>query len=96
MKTANNRNHDEENSAPAHVADCGRVRAAVWQSEGNGVRRYKITVSRSFKQEDGTWKRGRTFFAGELTAVVEVVARSQRWIERQEREASAQLQLAGT
>ena len=95
MKTIN-KSHDEENSAPAHVADCGRVRAAVWQTVENGTTRYKITVSRSFKQEDGTWKRGRTFFAGELPALVEVVAKSQRWIERQEREASAQLQLAGT
>jgi len=88
MKT-NNR-HEEDNSAPAHVSDCGRVRAAVWQTVANGTARYKITVSRSFKQEDGTWKRGRTFFAGELPALVEVVAKSQQWIDRQERQANAQ------
>jgi len=86
MKTTNNKNNNEENSAPAHVADCGRVRAAVWRSEDNGVTRFKITISRSFKQENGEWKRGRTFFAGELPAIVEVVARAQRWIERQQRD----------
>lgn len=85
MKT-NNHHHEEKNTPPIFTADCGRVRASVWRVEENGARRYKITVTRSFKQENGEWTRGRTFFRGELPAVVEVTARVQRWIARQERE----------
>jgi hypothetical protein len=93
MKTTNS--HDVVNSAPASTFDCGRVRASVWTQTENGETRYKITISKSFKQGDG-WTRGRTFFSGELAAVVEVVARAQRWIQWQQREAQAQLALAGT
>jgi hypothetical protein len=96
MKTTNSNHQNEENSAPVHVADCGRVRAAVWQAEADGGLRYKITITRSIRQDDGTWKRGRTFFAGEIPAIVEVAARAQRWIERQQREAQAQLPLTET
>jgi hypothetical protein len=92
MKTNTNKTSDEHNSAPAHFADCGRVRASVWQSEANGTLRFKITISRSFN-EDGVWKRGRTFFGDELAAVVEVVARAQRWIQWRKRDAQAQLPL---
>lgn len=96
MKTKN-KNHDEaKTTAPIFAADCGRVRGSVWKIEENGATRYKVTLTRSFRQENGEWTRGRTFFRGELSAIVEVTGRVQRWIERQEREASAQLQLLGT
>ena len=95
MKTNTNKNNDDQNSSPAHVADCGRVRASVWQNDANGIPQFKIIISRSF-HEDGAWQRGRTFYADELAAVVEVAARVQRWIQWRQREAQAQLQLAGT
>lgn len=95
MKTNTKKGHDDKNSAPAHVADCGRVRASVWQSKSNGTPQFKISISRSFHQ-DGAWQRGRTFYADELAAVVEVAARAQRWIQWRKRDAQAQLQLAAT
>ena len=95
MKTKTGKNSDEQNSAPAHVADCGRVRASVWQNDANGQPQFKITISRSF-HEDGAWQRGRTFYADELAAVVEVAARAQRWIQWRKRDAQTQLQLAAT
>jgi hypothetical protein len=52
----------------------------------NGTTRHKIAITRSFQQETGEWTVGRMFFQGELPAVVEVTARAQRWIERQQRE----------
>jgi len=51
----------------------------------NGTTRHKIAITRSFQQETGEWTVGRMFFQGELPAVVEVTARAQRWIERQQR-----------
>lgn len=82
----NNNHHEEKNTPPIFTADCGRVRASVWKVEENGAMRYKVTVSRSFRQENGEWTRGRTFFSGELSAIVAVTARAQMWIERQQRE----------
>ena len=95
MKTRISKNSDEHNSAPAHVADCGRVRASVWQTESNGSPRFKVTISRSF-HEGGAWQRGRTFYGDELAAVVEVAARAQRWIQWRKRDAQTRLQLAVT
>jgi hypothetical protein len=95
MKTNHKPRVDEKNTPPIFATDCGRVRASVWQVKENGSRRYKITVTRSFQQENGEWTRGRTFFQGELPAVVEVTARVQRWIDWQERGQQQQPTLAG-
>ena len=96
MKT--NQDHQQEgaNTPPVHSADYGRVRASVWAHVENGTTQYKITLSRSFLQKDGAWSRGRTFYQSELAAVVEVCARVQLWIERQQRAAQTQPTLAGT
>lgn len=95
MKTTN-KNSEQENTAPVHSENSGRVRASVWETEVDGAKRYKITITRSFQEKDGAWKRGRTYFQSELAAVIEVAARAQRWIERQQRESQGQLQLAAT
>jgi hypothetical protein len=63
----------QENSAPVHSENSGRVRASVWQTDDNGTTRYKITITRSYQEKDGAWRRGRTFFHHELAAVIEVI-----------------------
>jgi len=86
---------DNPNTPPIHVADCGRVRASVWERQANGITQFKLTFTRSF-QVEGEWKRGRTFYSDEIPALVEVAARAQLWIDRRKRDAQAQLHLAVT
>ena len=92
MKTHINEN--DSSSKPVHTCDSGRVRASVWPNDGGGTSKFKITITRSYRQGD-KWTRSRTFFQNELSAVVEVVAKAQRWIGQQE-QAQAQPTLAGT
>lgn len=97
MKTSS-QNLNQENFAPVHSENAGRVRASVWATQKDGAKHYKITITRSFKQENGEWKRGRTFFQSELSAVIEVTARIQSWVERQQRDSrpQPQMELPGT
>jgi hypothetical protein len=85
MKTNHGQNTDAT-SPPSHTACAGVIRACVWESQDaeHGVR-HKILISRLFK-DDGGWQRGRTFYASELAALVEAVAKAQRWIEHRRRQ----------
>ena len=89
----NTNQNDGENTPPVYSADCGRVRASIWANTVNGLTSYKVIISRSF-EKNGEWLRGKTFYDGELSAVVEVTARAQIWIGRHKRKTQAQLQLA--
>ena len=93
MNTKQDHQPEDANTPPVHVADCGRVRASVWEQSAKGTTRHKVIISRRFTR-NGEWIRGRTFYADELPAVIEVSARVQRWIDRREREAQAQFPLA--
>jgi len=73
------------NAVPVHVVDRGRVRASVWENIVNDAPQHKVTLTRSFKR-GSSWHRGRTFYADELSAVLEATASAQRWIERRRRE----------
>jgi len=82
MKTAKN---EDQNSAPAHTSCAGKIRACVWESRESNSIRHKIVVSRLFKQND-SWQRGRTFYASELPALVEVISKAQQWLQQRHRQ----------
>ena len=83
MKTNQN---EEVNSRPTFTSASGKVRACVWETREENTFRHKITLSRLFREDNGSWQRGRTFFASELAQVVEAVGRAQTWIDRRRRQ----------
>ena len=85
MKTDPSQNSDT-NSPPTHTTSAGVIQASVWetQDDAHGLR-HKILVSRLFKR-DGSWQRGRSFYGDELAALVEAVAKAQRWIDQRRRQ----------
>lgn len=76
----------DTNSPPVHTACAGSIRASVWESEDKqyGIR-HKILVTRMFK-ENGVWLRGKTFYADELAALIESLAKAQRWVNYRRRQ----------
>lgn len=93
MKANQDNQIEPANTPPIHSANCGRVRASVWENSKNGDVEFKVILSCSIKK-NGEWTRGKTFFHDELPAVIEVAARAQRWIEWRKREMQSQLNLA--
>ena len=83
MKTNQN---EPVNSSPAFTSCAGKIRACVWESAEGDTCRHKIILSKLFRQNDGSWQRGRTFWASELSQIVEAVGKAQNWIDRRRRQ----------
>lgn len=49
----------------------GKIKAAVWGNESNGVIRYNVTFSRLYKDGD-TWKRSESFGRDDLLALAKL------------------------
>jgi len=78
------KNSHEINTVPSHTSRAGKIRAAVWERDGENGISHKIMINRLFRQGD-KWQRSRTFFASELPAVVQAVSSAQQWIEHRRR-----------
>ena len=56
---------DSENSQPTATKQFDRVQAAIWRQDGEagsaGNSFYTLTLSRSFKDSDGEWRRTHSF-----------------------------------
>lgn len=89
--------NDETNTAPTHTTRAGLIRASVWETTDEKGIRHKITISRLFREENGSWQRGKTFYSSELAAVIEAIGKAQRWIEQRHRQSqtSAPATVAG-
>ena len=85
MKTNQDQNADST-TRPAHTACAGVIRACVWESQDEHGLRHKILISRLFKEENGGWQRGRTFYASELALLVEAITKAQCWINHRRRQ----------
>jgi hypothetical protein len=81
---------ENTNTPPAYIARAGAIHASVWESESETGLRFKVTITRLFRQGSGHWQRGRTYYASELATVIEAASKAQRWIQNRQR----QLQLA--
>ena len=84
MKTNQDQNTDST-TPPTHTVCAGVIRACVWESQDEHGLRHKVLISRLFK-ENGGWQRGRTFYASELAALVEAIAKAQGWIDQRRRQ----------
>jgi hypothetical protein len=50
---------------PTSEIRIGRIEAAIWANEQNGIIRYNVTFSRLYKDGDG-WKRSESFGRDDL------------------------------
>jgi hypothetical protein len=54
---------------PAASFRCGHIKLAIWLNEAKGARWYSITMVRSYRDSDGTWKDVTSFNAQDLPVV---------------------------
>ena len=83
MRTNQN---EVQNESPTFTSCVGQIRACVWEFREGDTCRHKILLSKLFRQNNGSWQRGRTFWASELAQIVEAVGKAQQWIDRRGRQ----------
>lgn len=70
---------------PVHKVSVGLVRIAVWANQTKSGVMHSVTVSRSYRAKDGTWKETASFGGSELQALLEGVIQARAWIGEQGR-----------
>ena len=78
-----------ERGRPAHECRIGRIRATIWENhhETQGTW-YSITLTRSYKDNEGRWKSASSFGRDDLLVIGEVTRMAFHWIHRQYQEKS--------
>jgi hypothetical protein len=74
------------NNKPAHEIRNGGVKVTIWSNEDQGITRYSVTVSRSYKVSE-EWKQTSSFYKIHLSKLSAALAQAEQWIA--EREPSA-------
>jgi hypothetical protein len=71
----------EERVQPVHQIRIRNVRAAIWQNaRADGTTWYAVTVSRSYRTEDGSWHTSDSFTGPDLLILSEVARQAFLWI----------------
>lgn len=65
---------------PVHEIRLGRIKAAVWENEVEGVVRYNVTISRLYKNGKDEWKDSSSFGRDDLPLVEKVCHMTHLWI----------------
>lgn len=72
----------EEKRQPVHRIRLRTVTAAVWQNQSERGPWYSVTVSRSYRDNDGTWHTAENYAGTDLLLLAEVSRLAFLWIEK--------------
>jgi hypothetical protein len=73
-----------ERTQPARAVRLRNVRAAIWANDGeNGTTRYNVTVSRSYRDQEGNWHTTESFGRDDLLLLAKVADIAHTWIWEQ-------------
>jgi hypothetical protein len=71
----------EERVQPVQAFRLRNVRAAIWANPGeNGTTRYNVTVSRSYRDQEGNWHTTESFGRDDLLLLCKVADLAHTWI----------------
>jgi hypothetical protein len=65
---------------PIHEIRLGRIKAAIWENEGENGIRYNVTLTRLYKNEKDEWRDSTTFGRDDLPLVEKVCHMTHLWI----------------
>lgn len=74
------------NKQPVQKFRSGAITAAVWEQTGAKGTFHNVTISRSYKDEDGNWKDSDSYGASHLPHVETVIRRAGDFISTQKPE----------
>jgi hypothetical protein len=65
---------------PVHEVRLGRIKAAIWENEGDNGIRHNVTITRLYKNGDDEWKDSSSFGRDDLPLVEKVCHMTHLWI----------------
>ena len=65
---------------PIHEVRLGRIKAAIWENEGENGIRYNVSITRLYKNGDDEWKDSTSFGRDDLPLVEKVCHMTHLWI----------------
>ena len=65
---------------PIHEIRLGRIKAAIWENEGENGIRYNVTLTRLYKNGKAEWRDSTTFGRDDLPLVEKVCHMTHLWI----------------
>jgi hypothetical protein len=77
-----------ETSSPVHKERLGALEAAVWENQVGEGTRMRVTLSKSFKDAEGTWQRTHSLDAADLPLAQRLLERSEAWIANRQQQAA--------
>ena len=75
--------HNTPKTPPVTKFTYSSITASVWKNEGEKGAFYNVTITRSYKTSDGTWKHADSFSLNDLEAVSVVLGHAKVWITEQ-------------
>ncbi len=81
---------------PVHTVRFGAVKAAVWENQTQHGVMHNVTVSRSYKDDQGDWQESSSFGADDLLSLAKALDAAHSWIheQRQSRDRDPEQQAA--
>jgi hypothetical protein len=73
----------EEKQQPVHAVRLRNVRAAVWANRNEGGTYYTVTLSRSYRDQEGNWHTSESFGRDDLLLLAKVADVAHTWIWEQ-------------
>ena len=70
---------------PIHEIRMGRIKAAIWQNETDGVTRYNVTFGRLYKDAE-SWKQTESFGRDDLPVLSKVADQAHTFIFQKQQE----------
>ena len=72
-------------SPPVHTVRFGAVKAAVWENQTQHGPMFNVTVSRSYKDENGDWQESSSFGTDDLLTLAKALDQAHSWIHEHRR-----------
>ncbi len=72
-------------SQPAHKLQDGCLKVCIWRNFKEGRAYYTLTVSRSYRQGDDTWRESDSLNADDVLPMAELLREAYAWIKMQKR-----------
>jgi hypothetical protein len=75
---------EAERRPPVHTIRCGWLRASIWRHESAKGPFLTATLSRSFRDDEGTWQNFHDYGRRDLLEAAKLLNEAHTWISRQE------------
>ncbi len=70
---------------PVHSIRFGPLKAAIWENQTQHGPMHNVTVSRSYRDDQGEWQESSSFGEGDLLPLAKALDAAHSWIHEQRR-----------